>query len=50
LALLQTVTHGYQPRGKNGQPRFMRNKSSVDMVRAAAVERGATVADLLNSS
>jgi hypothetical protein len=50
LALLQTVTHGYQPRGKKGQPRFMRNKASVDMLRAAAAERGATVADLLNSS
>jgi hypothetical protein len=50
LALLQSVTHGYQPRGKNGQPRFMRNKSSIAVLGAAVVEAGATVADLLNSS
>jgi hypothetical protein len=34
-------------KGKRGQPRFLRNKASVEALRAAVNEGGATVADLI---
>jgi hypothetical protein len=34
-------------KGKRGQPRFLRNKASVEALRAAMSEGGATVADLI---
>jgi hypothetical protein len=48
LVLLDlTVTGG---KGKRGQPRFLRNKASVEALRAAMSEGGATVADLIGDS
>jgi hypothetical protein len=45
LVLLDlTVTGG---KGNRGQPRFLRNKASVEALRAAMSEGGATVADLI---
>jgi hypothetical protein len=45
LVLLDlTVTGG---KGKRGKPRFLSNRSSVEALRAAMSEGGATVADLI---
>jgi hypothetical protein len=46
LVLLDlTVTGG---KGRRGQPGFLRNRSSVEALRTAMSEDGASVADLIN--
>jgi hypothetical protein len=48
LVLLDlTVTGGL---GKGAKPRFLRNRSSVEALRAAMAEGGATIADLVGDS
>ena len=45
LVLLDLTVIG--GRGKGAKPRFLRNRSSVEALRAAVAEGGATVADLI---
>jgi hypothetical protein len=45
LVLLDLTVRG--GKGKRGQPRFLRNKSSIEILRTAMSEGGATVADLI---
>jgi hypothetical protein len=45
LVLLDLTITGGQ--GKRGKPRFLSNRSSIEILRAAVSEGGATVADLI---